>query len=154
MIQKRKHRLNKDGYVVVSLCNPSKDKWRSVAVHRLIAIAFIPNPLNKSDVNHKDFNRQNFNINNLEWLNHDENIRYSRDHFSICKIGNKNARAIKINIYKNDEFIKSFDTIKECCLYIKDKYSKDSKYESIYSSIKYYFQGKRKSYKGFTFKKC
>lgn len=73
----RKHRLNADGYPVVSINTPYG--WRSVAVHILIAIAFVKNndPLNKTEVNHKDFNRTNWSAENLEWVSHKENIEYS-----------------------------------------------------------------------------
>lgn len=44
-------------------------------VNRLVADAFIPNPDNCSDVHHLDRNRQNNNANNLEWMNHYENLQ-------------------------------------------------------------------------------
>ena len=46
-------------------------------VHRLVAQTFIPNPENLSDVNHIDEDKQNNNVNNLEWLSHLDNVRYS-----------------------------------------------------------------------------
>lgn len=46
-------------------------------VHRLVAMAFIPNLENKECVNHKDENKQNNNVSNLEWLTSGENTRYS-----------------------------------------------------------------------------
>jgi hypothetical protein len=46
-------------------------------VHRLVANHFIPNPENKSDVNHKDFNRKNNHVDNLEWTTKSENAIHS-----------------------------------------------------------------------------
>lgn len=42
-------------------------------VHRLVAVAFIPNPSNKKTVNHKDFDKSNNHVDNLEWLSQREN---------------------------------------------------------------------------------
>lgn len=42
-------------------------------MHRLVAIAFIPNPENKSEVNHKNRDRSDNRIENLEWVTRSEN---------------------------------------------------------------------------------
>jgi hypothetical protein len=63
------------GYVGVVLCKESK--YKSFRIHRLIAIAFIPNPDNKPCVNHLDGNKLNNNIDNLEWCTHSENNKHA-----------------------------------------------------------------------------
>jgi hypothetical protein len=47
------------------------------SIHRLVAQAFIPNLLNKEDVNHIDGNKLNNSVNNLEWVTRKENIQHS-----------------------------------------------------------------------------
>ena len=42
-------------------------------IHRLVAEAFIPNPLGLKDVDHIDGNRTNSRVENLRWVSHKEN---------------------------------------------------------------------------------
>ncbi len=52
-------------------------KRKSVRIHRLKAIAFIPNPLNYPEVNHKDGNTLNNDLRNLEWVTKRENVLHA-----------------------------------------------------------------------------
>ena len=61
----------KRGYVAVKLYG--SDGFKSVKVHRLVAEAFIPNPLRKDQVNHKDGVKDNNKVENLEWVTQKEN---------------------------------------------------------------------------------
>lgn len=70
-----KFHLETKGYLGISLRKNNKSK--RFAVHRLVAIAFIPNPENKPEVNHKDGDKQNNRVDNLEWATAKENTNHS-----------------------------------------------------------------------------
>lgn len=65
--------VNKQGYLKVNLYDVN-GKCKKKYVHRLVAEAFIDNPLNKPNVNHIDVNVKNNNVNNLEWCTQSENL--------------------------------------------------------------------------------
>lgn len=52
-----------------------KKKNNLLAVHRLVAKIFIPNPNSLPCVNHKDGNKLNNNVDNLEWCSYSENTK-------------------------------------------------------------------------------
>jgi hypothetical protein len=66
-----KSRLEDGNY----FCCKIRDKTYSS--HVIVAKAFIPNPMNKSQVNHKDGNKQNNHYLNLEWVTNEENMRHA-----------------------------------------------------------------------------
>ena len=78
-----KPRINNWGYEQVRL---SKDGViRSKLVHRLVAVAFIPSLPNKLFVNHKNGIKTCNDFNNLEWVNHAENMQHAYDKGLIKK---------------------------------------------------------------------
>lgn len=72
-------RVGTSGYFVVNLSKHGIVK--SKTVHRLVAQAFLENPLQLSDINHIDENKLNNSICNLEWCSHKENVRkFQKNH--------------------------------------------------------------------------
>lgn len=49
------------------------NKRKRMSVHRLVGMAFIPNPDGKPQINHLDGNRNNNRVDNLEWCTSSEN---------------------------------------------------------------------------------
>jgi hypothetical protein len=63
--------LTKKGYRTFEL------DGKAHRIHRLVATLFIPNILNKPQVNHKDGNKLNNNVDNLEWCSNLENMQHA-----------------------------------------------------------------------------
>lgn len=78
----------RDGYVYVALTVGKIA--RKAKVHRLVAEAFIDNKKNRECVHHRDANPLNNRADNLEWVNHYENMRYHWNERAVkgfCKTG-------------------------------------------------------------------
>lgn len=67
--------IHTKGYLQVTMM-AKNGKMKQEYVHRLVALAFIPNPDKLPQVNHKDENKQNNHVDNLEWCTCKENINY------------------------------------------------------------------------------
>ena len=72
-------RLNKHVYERVCLRDMTTGKRVDKYIHRLVTKALLPNPDNKSVVNHKDYVTNNNNVSNLEWVTHKENNQQTID---------------------------------------------------------------------------
>lgn len=68
----------RNGYLAVTL-REDNGGCRRAYVHRLVAETYLPNPENKSDVNHKDGNKLNNHLDNLEWATRSENLKHAYD---------------------------------------------------------------------------
>ena len=67
-----RQKTDKNGYKRVSLWKNKTDK--TFLVHRLVALAFLPEVEGKEYINHIDGNPSNNYVENLEWCNHKENL--------------------------------------------------------------------------------
>lgn len=177
-------RENKDGYLVIKLKNKN-GVFTEVRISRLVACAFLGERDYKIDgleVNHKDYNRKNNRLDNLEWMTHAENVRYSNcnrpdmnrennpnyGNRKLSKIykenpeyalekqsrsGLQNGRCLKIRMYNDKGFDETFDFIRLCIDYlIENNISNTNSIQSVRSQIDKCVK-KNRCYKGYYFEK-
>jgi hypothetical protein len=104
--------ITRKGYLKAQVKENTKHVGRFI--HRLVAIAFIPNPDNLPQVDHLDNNKDNNNANNLEWVTNKENHR--RKVFDGLNVIPENAGRPKQPIVQMDldgNYIAVYDSIAE-----------------------------------------
>lgn len=141
-------------YVVIKIHGNQK----AYHIHKLVALAFIPNPNNLPIVNHIDENPLNNNVNNLEWCTYSYNNTYNDiqkkkgqkikgripyNKGNTTKYKNKNV----LMLSKDNVVLKVFNCTSEAACYIAEKYQK--KFASVFSRINYVIRGKTSSYLGY-----
>lgn len=126
--KRRKERIltqfpkDRDGYCRCSV-QRLDGTWTSKPVHRLVAKAFIENPLNKPHVNHKDGDRTNNHAYNLEWVTPRENVlhAFQLGKRKVCKEVPRNTILTDYQISQIDNLRKQY-TVKEISKLFNIKY--------------------------------
>ena len=115
----------KSGYMFVFLSKNGKAK--RMAIHRAVALAFIPNPENKPEVNHINEDKTDNRVENLEWDTIKENRNYGtriargianrnqtgEKNGMFGKRGSLNPNSKKVLQYDlSGQFIREYDSVK------------------------------------------
>ncbi len=100
----KKHILN-EGYTAVQLSHKSKSYM--CRLHRLLALAFIPNTHNLECVDHVDGNKQNYSLENLEWVSKAENTKRAYD-INLSKPKSKQYSLMKDGVVYTGENLTHF----------------------------------------------
>lgn len=99
-----------NSYKFVNLSSNNKTKMSYV--HRLVAIAFLPNPENLPSVNHIDGDRANNCVDNLEWASYaDNNVHSIKILGRVTK--NKSDSKVVLQFDLNRNLIKEFPSFRE-----------------------------------------
>lgn len=86
---------DRGGYAKVLLSGIGKKK--TMAVHRIVATAFIPNPNNYPCINHIDENKQNNSVSNLEWCTAKYNNNYGTKRERASKTSSEDVVQFDLN---------------------------------------------------------
>lgn len=93
----------KNGYLRVNLNTPEGPKrYKSLLLHRIVALAFLPTEDTDLEVNHKDGDKTNCAAKNLEWVNRAENVQHSHDtglHPATIRVVAKNCNTGEVFTY-------------------------------------------------------
>lgn len=84
----------KNKYPKLCLCKNNIKK--TFLLHRIIALAFIPNIENKPFVNHIDGDKHNYSISNLEWVTSSENCIHALKTGLILRGKGENCKISKL----------------------------------------------------------
>ena len=114
-IRKVKGRLiapkrNADGYLFVSLSRNGVTNTRYI--HRMVAVAFIPNPWQLPEANHLDGDKTNNVPANLQWVTHQDNVIHAYAYGLNRNMGGSHKMAVGVidNILGRE-----FETVKDWC---------------------------------------
>jgi hypothetical protein len=121
-VTKLKGMPNRNGYLRVDIHYKYK---RGVFIHRLVALAFVPNPENKPQVNHINGIKTDNRAENLEWVTNSENQIHSNKLGLRNYIYDHSEESTHIIQYSLDgTFINEYISIGNACIAIKGKYDK------------------------------
>lgn len=99
------------GYWLVTLCH--QEVRRNRFIHRLLAQAYLPNPLNKPHVNHIDANKLNYSLSNLEWATPKENASHAASLGLYQPSIDKTSRAVQQIDLSTGALIKEHSSLHE-----------------------------------------
>lgn len=107
-----KHHVNHWGYHFVPLSiHLGANKQRRWMVHRLVGMAFVPNPHNYPQINHIDGNKNNNQAENLEWCTNSMNQKHAWENGLNKYTGKNDVKVVQMD--EDGNTIKVWDSMHE-----------------------------------------
>ncbi len=104
---------NGNGYIGVNLIRDNGEAKR-IYTHRLVAMAFLPNPKSKATVNHKNGIKSDNRVENLEWNTYKENNQHSYDNFIRTTLKNNPKVSKPVDkLDKNGNYLETYPSTRE-----------------------------------------
>ena len=114
--------LTKKGYLYVTFSKKGYKTRRTMIVHRIVALLFVPNPQNKLTVDHINHNKKDNRLQNLGWftiqeLNHN---RIKKENLRL-KTKIKTKKVIARQVINGEISIRVFESKGEAIAYKKTR---------------------------------
>lgn len=112
---RKAYKNKKNGYLYITIVEANGMK-KTYRLHRLVAIAYLPNPNNYPIVGHKDNVKEHCEVSNLYWTTNAENIKKAvADGLLVNDKGYADSQSKPVICYdKNFIKVLSFGSVSEC----------------------------------------
>lgn len=112
-----------------------------VPVHLYVAHGWVDGFFEGAEVNHKDFNRDNYNANNLEWVTHLDNVKYTltNNYATVCDskrgVNNGMAKMSENEVLHIRELYDGGMRISDIVKLYYPQYTTVQQYKKVYSTF-------------------